>query len=100
MAGVLFLIGAVLQLLPDDAIEVVDWAPLGSYQIEDFYPAIVPLLVASAVCAAVALGHGRELTTGQRSLARVLLTAGVVSGLLVIVTFGLLILVCSSGACA
>jgi hypothetical protein len=99
-AFVLFLIGLTLQLMPDDWIEVFDWAPLGSYQIEDFWPAIVPLLVAAAVCAAVALGRGKELGRAQRFLAGILLVAGVTAGLIVIVTLALIVLLCSSGKCS
>ena len=99
VAGVLVLIGLVLEVLPDDAIEVFDWQPIGAYQLEDLYPAIVPLMVAGAICAAVALGRGRSLGRGQRVLAGVLFTAGVVVGLIVIVTLLLLIWLCSSGAC-
>ena len=100
VAGVLVLIGVVLELLPDDAIKVFDWQPIGAYQLEDLYPAIVPLMVAGAICAAVALGRGRSLGRGQKVLAGVLFTAGVVAGLIVIVIFALLIALCSSGACS
>ena len=100
IAGVLFLIGLTLQLMPDDWIEVFDWAPLGSYKIEDFWGAIVPLLVAAAVCAAVALARGRSMGRGQRMLAGVLLTTGVVAGLIVVVTLALIIALCGSGACS
>jgi Na+/H+-dicarboxylate symporter len=100
VAGVLFLIGLTLQLLPDDAIEVFDWAPLGSYKIEDFYGAIVPLMFAGAVCAAVALGRGRSLGRGQRVLAGLLFTAGVAAALVVVVTLALIVLLCSSGKCS
>jgi hypothetical protein len=100
IAAVLLLIGLTLQLLPDDAIEVFDWAPLGSYQVEDFYPAIVPLMVAGAICAAVALGRARSMGRAQRVLAGVLFTAGIVAGVIVLVTLLLIVLLCSSGACS
>ena len=100
VAAVLVLIGLVLEVLPDDAIEVFDWAPIGSYQLEDLYPAIVPLMVAGAICAGVALGRGRSLTRGQRVLAGVMLTAGIGVGLVVVVILALIVALCSSGACS
>ena len=100
VAGVLVLIGLVLEVLPDDAIEVFDWQPIGAYQLEDLYPAIVPLMVAGAICAAVALGRGKALSRGQRALAGVLLTVGMGVGLFVLLLLALIIALCSSGACS
>ena len=94
-AFVLFLLGLILQAVPDD----LDFGDIsvGAYDVADFVPAIYALLVPAGVCAGIGLGRYENKWARAVGVTLVAL-AGIA---VVVVVLGLLLIValCSGGGC-
>jgi hypothetical protein len=95
----LVVLGLVLDALPEEGALEWNGLPLGEYGLADLWVGIVVLALLGAVCAAVALWRGRELTTWERRIAVGIVVLGGTALALTAAILLLVIAVCGSGAC-